>query len=181
MLECHPLRLAPQPRAPLTFLFPRNLAVVLAPHKEDCDERAGVAFRLETHASTGTEPVLRSALGHADYVLTHHRLHGRRTRLWAHPPAPASACQGSYMPRDRPARRWTAREATTVGESAPASTPRLVVANRATSRPSQVGWLKARRSSGRTLLVSEWSCFASRRSAHGSIAYLSGLIQPRAA
>ena len=43
------------------------------------------------------------------------------------------------------------------------STPRLVRDNRATSRPSQVGWLKARRSSGRTLLVSEWSCFASRR------------------
>ena len=49
---------------------------------------------------------------------------------------------------DQPARRWIAREATAVGESAPTSTPRLVSANRVTSRSSQVVWLKARRSSG---------------------------------
>ena len=93
--------------------------------------------------------MLGSALGHADYVLDA-------------PPAPRSphkamrtllACTHFRMPRlthacDRPARRWIAREATAVGESAPASTPRLVGANRATSRSSQVGWLKARRSSG---------------------------------
>ena len=66
---------------------------------------------------------------------------------------PLLACTRFRRPRlthacDRPARRWIAREATAVGESAPTSTPRLVSANRVTSRSSQVGWLKARRSSG---------------------------------
>ena len=66
---------------------------------------------------------------------------------------PLLACTRFRRPRlthacDRPARRWIAREATAVGESAPTSTPRLVSANRVTSRSSQVVWLKARRSSG---------------------------------
>ena len=95
--------------------------------------------------------MLGSALGHADYVLTRHRLHGRRTRPCARSsPAPASAGQRSHtLVIDR--RGAGSRVSTAVGESAPppTSTPRLVGDNRATSRPSQAGWLEARRSSGR--------------------------------
>ena len=51
------------------------------------------------------------------------------------------------------------------------------------SRPSQVGWLEARRGSGRTLLVSEWSRFASRRGfddrSHGDRAALGPRSRPR--
>ena len=127
--------------------------------------------------------MLGSALGHADYVLTHHRLHGRRTRPCAHyPRAPASACQGSHTPvidRRCAGSRWgdgcrceRAHIRTTFGRGQPD----------AVSRPSQVGFARGLAAAhGEPSVVSERSCFASCRSAHASKPCLSGLIQWSAA
>ena len=85
------------------------------------DEPRGSRPTLEPAPS----PVLGSALGHTDYVLTHHRVHGRRTRPCAYSSrAPASAGQRSHtLVIDRRG-AWIAREAKAVGESAPPPRPR---------------------------------------------------------
>ena len=89
-----PIRSGSRPRARHRSLFiPRRRVGAPAPRRH---ARARRASRLDTHACTGTSPVLGSALGHADYAMAHHWLRGRRTRpggvargtprLRAHPP-----------------------------------------------------------------------------------------------
>ena len=123
----HPLRLAPAGGHRSHFI-PRRRVGAPAPRRH---ARARRASRLDTHACTGTSPVLGSALGHADYAMAHHRLHGRRTRPCARSsPAPASAGQGSHTPViDRGGA--ASRVSTTVG----ASTPHV---------PATAGWRQPR-------------------------------------
>ena len=92
----HPLRLAPACARTAHFLSP---AVVLARRRHDATRERDEPLDSSPMLDPAPSPVLGRALGHADYVLTHHRLHGRRTRPCAHSPrAPASACQGSHTP-----------------------------------------------------------------------------------
>ena len=129
--------------APLTFLFPRNLAVVLAPRHEawrrEHDEPLGSGPTLDPAPS----PVRGSAMGHADYVLTHHRNHGRRAShvhtMHVHP---LSACQRLTHACDRPARRCIARGWRLQVRARPHSHHGWSWPTRAASRPSQVGLLE---------------------------------------
>ena len=95
----HPLLLAPNGRGYRSLFIPPETwpsCWRAAPRaSREHDEPLGSRPTLDPAPS----PVLGSALGHADYVLTHHRVHGRRTRPCAHyPRAPTSACQGSHTP-----------------------------------------------------------------------------------
>ena len=140
----HPLRLAPDRRVHRSlFLFPRNLAVVLAPRHEawrrEHDEPLGSGPTLDPAPS----PVRGSAMGHADYVLTHHRNHGRRAShvhtMHVHP---LSACQRLTHACDRPARRCIARGWRLQVRARPHSHHGWSWPTRAASRPSQVGLLE---------------------------------------
>ena len=95
----HPLRLARNVTYRSLFIPPETWPPCW--RRATSGSSCALAARLGSRPTLdpAPSPVLGSALGHADYVLTHHRLHGRRTRPCAHyPRAPASACQGSHTP-----------------------------------------------------------------------------------
>ena len=106
----HPLRLAPNASPPSVFYSPpgkldRRVGAPTRSSDESTTSLSAPDPRWNRHLSCARE----RAGGHADYVLTHYRLHGRRTKAMGRPPACTRFCTPRLThARDRPARRWIA-------------------------------------------------------------------------